>query len=548
MSLLGTAVLISCGNLCWKTLVKIIKKNATNQYSMANNRTIGIDLGTTRSAVAHVTDGEPKIIENSEGESVTPSVVHLTEDGESIVGEGAVNNMMMKPNRTIREIKKLMGTNETVFLGDEEYNPQEVSALTLQKLVSDTEDRLGGDVTNAVITVPAYFTDRQRSATREAGEIIGLEVDRLLPEPSAAVLAYGHREQQLGEVANEVIFVYDLGGGTFDATLVEAEYEHNYIETIATDGDDQLGGSDWTEALVQYAYDVIYEATDVDISQNDEYIEQRGRIFTAAQEAKHALSEQKSVDLTVPFVVPDQGYNLDEEITQAEFEEMTKDLLEDTKIPISDIFERTDHTVEDIDKVLLIGGSTRMPQVETLVEEYFGMEPSKKISPDHAVALGASIQAAILDDDVTDTGITSEEGDGPSGIVLIDVLPQTIGIKVQPGDKFDPIVERDSQLPVTNRSEGYSVQHADQTSVAIEVYQGQDEYAPNNEKLGDAFLNEIPAREPGQGQLAIEFTVNSDGTLEVYGEDLLSGKEVTAEIDSALDSNSRDKTQLPPNA
>ncbi len=515
---------------------------------MVDNQTLGIDLGTTRSAMAHVIDGEPKMIENSEGESVTPSVVHLTENAESVVGEAAVNNMMMKPNRTVREIKKLIGTNETVFLGEEEYNPQEISALTLQKLVKDAEDRLGDTVTNAVITVPAYFTDRQRSATREAGEIIGLEVDRLLPEPSAAVLAYGHREQQLGEVDNEVIFVYDLGGGTFDATLVEAEYEHNYIETIATDGDDELGGSDWTEALVQYAYDVIYEATDVDISQNDEYIEQRGRIFEAAQEAKHGLSEQQSVNMTVPFVVADQGYNLDEEITRTKFEEMTADLLEDTKLPIDDIFERTDYTVDDVDKVLLIGGSSRMPQVETLVEEYFAMEPSKKISPDHAVALGASIQAAILDDDVTDTGITSEDGDGPSGIVLIDVLPQTIGIKVQPGDKFDPIVERDSQLPTTQRSEGYSVQHADQTSVAIEVFQGEDEYAPNNEKLGDALINDIPPREPGQGQLAVEFTVNSDGTLEVYGEDLMSGKEVRAEIDSALDSDSRDKSQLPPDA
>jgi molecular chaperone DnaK len=352
----------------------------------------------------------------------------------------------------------------------------------------------------------------------------------------------------LGEVANEVIFVYDLGGGTFDATLVEAEYEHNYIETVATDGDDQLGGSDWTEALVQYAYDVIYEDTGIDISQNDEYIEQRGRIFEAAQEAKHGLSEQQSVDMTVPFVVADEGYNLDEEITREKFEEMTVDLLEDTKIPINDIFERTEYTVDDVDRVLLIGGSSRMPQVETLVKEYFGMEPSKKISPDHAVAMGAAIQAAILDDDVTNTGITDEDEEGPGGIVLIDVLPQTIGVKVQPGDKFDPVVERDSQLPTTQRSEGYSVQHADQTSVAIEVYQGEDEYAPNNEKLGDAIIEDIPPREPGQGQLAIEFTVNSDGTLEVHGEDLMSGKEVQAEIDSALDSDTRDKSELPPEA
>lgn len=520
--------------------------NPANCYFMSDNRTLGIDLGTTRSAMAHVADGEPKIIENSESKSVTPSVVHLTENGESIVGEGAVDNMMMKPERTVREIKKLMGTNEVVFLGDEEYNPQEVSALTLQKLVNDAEDRLGGSVTNAVITVPAYFTDRQRNATKEAGEIIGLEVDRLLPEPSAAVLAYGHHEQQLGEVKNEIIFVYDLGGGTFDATLVEAKYENNFIETIATDGDDQLGGSDWTEELVQYAYDVIYEDTGIDISQNDEHAQQRNRIFTAAQEAKHGLSEQQSVNLTVPFVV--EGYNLDEEITRTDFEEMTADLLADTELPMDDIFERTDYTIGDVDRVLLIGGSTRMPQVEALVEDYFGMEPTKKISPDHAVALGAAIQAAFLDEDVTDTKISGGEDDGPGGVVLIDVLPRSIGIKVQPEDRFDPIVDRDTQLPVTERSEGYSVQHADQTSVAIEVFQGEDEYAPNNEKLGDALLEGIPPREPGQGQLAVEFTVNSDGTLELYGEDMMSGKEVTAEIDSALDSDSRDEGQLPPDA
>lgn len=516
---------------------------------MTNKQRLGIDLGTTRSVMAHVADGDPQIIENSEGESVTPSVVHLTEDGDSVVGEGAVDNMMMKPNRTVREIKKLMGTNDTVFLGDEEYNPQEVSALTLQKLVNDAEDRLGGSVTNAVITVPAYFTDRQRNATKEAGEIIGLEVDSLMPEPSAAVLAYGHREQQLGEVENEVIFVYDLGGGTFDATLVEAEYEHNFIETIATDGDDELGGSDWTEELVQYAYDVIYEDTGVDISQNDEYIEQRGRIFTAAQEAKHGLSEQQSVNLTVPFVVADEGYNLDEEVTRADFEEMTADLLADTEVPMDDIFERTEYSVADIDKALLIGGSTRMPQVENLVEDYFGMEPSKKISPDHAVALGAAIQSGFLDEDVTAASLSgSDEDGGPGGVVLIDVLPQSIGIKVQPDDQFDRIVERDSQLPVTERKEGYSVMHENQTSVAVEVYQGEAEYAPDNEKLGDAVLNGIPPRQPGQGQLAVEFTVNSDGTLELYGEDMKSGEEITTEIDSALDGDSRDEGQLPPDA
>lgn len=514
---------------------------------MSKGYTLGIDLGTTRSAMAHVTDGEPEIIENSEGKGVTPSVVHLTEDGEALVGDGAVDNMLMHPDRTKREVKKLMGENATVELGPESYTPQEVSALILQKLVEDAEDRLGDDVSNAVITVPAYFSDRQRTATREAGEKAGLEVDKLLPEPSAAVLAYGLREQQLGEAKNEVVFVYDLGGGTFDATLVDAEYEHNYIETIATDGDTELGGSDWTEAIAKYAYDTIEDETGVHIPSDDDYADQQQRVRDAAQEAKHKLSEQQTVNLTVPFVVPDQSYNLDVELTREEFEKMTADLIERTRDPMDDIFDRTDYTVDDIDKVLLIGGSTRMPQVDELVQEYFGIEPSKEISPDHAVAMGAAVQAAVLDDDV-ETQLPSGDESETGGLVLIDVLPQTIGVKVQPGDRFDPVVERDSQLPTTERKEGYSVQKADQTTVAIEVYQGESDKALENEFLGRAVMEDIPPREPGQQSLAVEFSVNNDGTLEVHGEDLLSDAEVTAEIESALESSNETEGQLPPNA
>ncbi len=511
------------------------------------HRTIGIDLGTTRSAMAHITDGEPEIIDNSDGKGITPSVVHLTEEGESLVGEGAVDNMMMKPERTVREVKKLMGTNETVMMGDEEFTPQEVSGLILQKLIGDAEDRLGGEVSNGVITVPAYFTDRERTATREAGELAGLEVDKLLPEPSAAVLAYGFREQQLGEVNNEVVFVYDLGGGTFDATLVEAEYEFNYIETVATDGDNELGGSNWTDEIVQFAYEVIEEDTGVDISSDDEYADQRGRIFDAAQEAKHKLSEQQAVNLTVPFVLPEQSYNLDEEITRDQFEQMSSHLLDRTRGPMDDIFDRTDYAIEDIDKVLLIGGSTRMPQIEQLVTDYFGMEPSKEISPDHAVAMGAAIQAAVLDDDADETALPSGDSSEDAGLVLIDVLPQSIGVKVQPGDRFDPIVEQDTQLPTTERQEGYSVQDERQRTVAIEVYQGEAEKAPDNEFLGRAVMEDIEPRQPGQGSLAVEFTVNNDGTLEVRGEDLLGGAEVSTEIESALEGTESDG-QLPPDA
>jgi molecular chaperone DnaK len=515
---------------------------------MSDQFTLGIDLGTTRSAMAHVASGEPKTISNSEGDDVTPSVVHLTERGEALVGADAVDNMQLKPESTKREVKKLMGENTTVELGTEEFTPQEISAMILQKLVDDATDRLGGEVTNAVITVPAYFTDRQRTATREAGELAGLQVDKLLPEPSAAVLAYGFREQQLGEVNNEVIFVYDLGGGTFDATLVEAEYEYNYIETIATDGDSDLGGSNWTEVIVEHAYDVIEDEAGVDVRTGDDYADQRQRIRDAAQEVKHRLSSQETANLTIPFVVPEQSYNLDEEVTREQFEEMTADLLDRTTGPMDDIFDRTGYEIDDVDKVLLIGGSTRMPQVERLVTDYFGIEPSKEISPDHAVALGASIQAAVLDDDVESGDLTGSEDDDAGGeIVLIDVLPQSIGIQVQPGDRFDPIVEQDTQLPATERKEEYGVQSKDQTTVQIQVYQGEAEHAPDNEFLGRAVMEDIPKREPGQQSLAVEFRVNEDGTLEVRGEDLLSGKEISTEIESALESSEM-SDELPPNA
>ena len=513
---------------------------------MSDKAALGIDLGTTRSAMAHVTGGEPEVIMNSEGDGVTPSIVHLTADGESLVGEPAANQMLMEPDRTVREVKKLMGENETVALGDEEFTPQDVSALVLQKLVDDAEDRLGREVTNAVITVPAYFTDRERTATREAGEIAGLEVDKLLPEPSAAVLAYGLREQQLGEATNETVFVYDLGGGTFDATLVDAEYEYNYIETVATDGDNELGGSNWTRRIEEHAYETIEEDVGVDVTENPE---QRQRINDAAKDAKHRLSDQQTANLTVPFVVPEENYNLDVEITREQFEGMTEDLIDRTRAPMDDILERTDYAVEDVDKVLLIGGSTRMPQVEALVTDYFDMEPSKEISPDRAVALGAAVQASIVNDDAETAPLPSgDESDEAGGLVLIDVLPQSIGVKVQPGNRFDPVVEQDAQLPTSERKEGYSVRHADQTSVAIEVYQGEAEEAHDNEFLGKAVLDDIPPRDPGQQSLAVEFTVNADGTLEVHGEDLLSDKAVSAEIESALETDSRDEEQLPPNA
>jgi molecular chaperone DnaK len=513
---------------------------------MADNHKLGIDLGTSRSAMAFAPDGEPEMIENNEGKYQTPSVVHLSEDREAIVGDGAVNQMLMKPERTKREVKKQIGTNETIELGEDTYNPQEVSAMILQKLVNDAEQRLGGDVSSAVITVPAYFTDRQRNATREAGEIIGLEVDRLLPEPSAAVLAYGLREQRLGEASDETIFVYDLGGGTFDATLVEAAYEHNIIETIATDGDTNLGGSDWTEAIVDYIRDTILKDTGIDIRDNDEYVESLKRAREAAVEAKHQLSRQQTVSLTIPAVIANEDgtYNLDEELTRREFEEITSHLLDGTKEPIYSIFQRTDYEPIDVDKVLLIGGATRMQQVEKMVGDIFDTDPAKDISPDKAVAMGAAVQAAVLDDEIDATlpGVTKD------GLVLVETVPQSIGVKLQPGERFDPVVKQDTEMPATERKEGYTVGDDNQTGVVVEVYQGEHEEIHENEFLGEAILKDIPKRERGEESIAVEFSVDMDGTLEVRAEDLISGKEVEVELESALRSNSASQQELPPSA
>lgn len=515
---------------------------------------IGIDLGTTRSVIAYVPDDEPEIIENAEGKSVTPSVIHLTEQGESQVGESAEDMLIMKPDRSVREVKKQMGENVEISLGEEEFTPQELSGLIVQKLATDASERIGADVTNAVITVPAYFTDRERTATREAGELAGLTIDKLLAEPSAAVLAYGLKEQELGESTQETVFVYDLGGGTFDATLVEADYGNNFIETIATDGDSDLGGSNWTQSIADWIYQEIESDLGMDLRSDataddvDSIDEARMRVTETARDAKHRLSEQTEVNVTIPYVVPSEGYNFDQELNREKFENMTADLFDRTTEPIDAIFKRTDYEVNEVDKVLLVGGATRMPRVERVVEEYFGIAPSKEISPDKAVALGAAIQAAILDDEVTtvlpDAG--GEDDADDRGMVIIEALPQSIGVEVQPGNQFDPIIERDTSLPATERKEGYGVQHANQTSVEIRVYQGEDDEVEDNEFLGEAIISDIPPREPGDPSLAVEFTVNEDGTLEVRGEDLKSDRQITTTIESALDTDT--EGELPPNA
>ncbi len=494
---------------------------------MSKRRTVGIDLGTTRSAIAHVVGDEPEVITNAEGDTVTPSVVHFSDD-EVIVGSEAESRLASHADTTVKEIKKQMGKETDVTVGGNSYRPEQISSIILEKLVRDAGERLGDEVTEAVITVPAYFGDRERSATINAGEIAGLNVKRLLPEPSAACLAYGLREGKLGEGKQELVFVYDLGGGTFDATLVDVDYEINTVETLNTDGNNSLGGSDWTHCIIDWITNAIEADTSVDITDDPE---QMGRIWEEARNAKHTLSSSNSADIIIPFVVPDQSYTFEETLTRDQFEDFTAELLEETKGPLDDLFSRADHDPEDVDKVLLAGGSTRMPQVETLVKEYFGQEPSREINPDEAVAMGAAVQAEVISDD----GASAAEmlpGD-TDGLVMVDVVPQSLGVRLVNG-RVDHLIENDTQIPAKKRKESYRTTSDNQTLVCIEIYQGEDDHAEDNEKIGEAILEDIPPRSTSEESLACEFKINTDGTLEVQGEDLITGKEVKTTIESVV--------------
>ncbi len=506
--------------------------------------TVGIDLGTTRTAVAHVTNGEPEIVENAEGNDLTPSIVHVTEEGNAIVGDSAEDQLVMHPDRTVAEIKRQIGEDIDVQLGRRSYRPDEISALILEKVVGDVADRFGGRVDSAVITVPAYFTGRQRTATRNAGELAGLEVEHLLPEPSAAVLAYGYEQQKLGDSADETIFAYDLGGGTFDATIVEAEYEHNYVETVLTDGDSDLGGADWTKAIEKWIVSGIEEDTRVEIGSDSEYADQRKRIRKAAEEAKHKLSRSRETVVTIPFVIPEQSYSFERRLDRETFEELTESLLERTRQTVNDVLTSAGYRRQEIDTVLLVGGASRMPQVEKLLESYFGQPPSKRVSPDRAVAIGAAVQASIVSTDVTEIPSflsgTDEDEEGNSGehssaggLVLVDVLPQTLGVELI-NDEFSPIIENGSQLPTTVRKETFRTVDPDQTAVEWPIRQGELPRASNNDLLGTLVIQDIPPRDPEEDSIAIEFTMNSDGTLEVEIEDLITGKTVDGTIESGI--------------
>jgi len=497
-----------------------------------DGRTIGIDLGTTNSAMAVMTLDEPEIIPNEEGDRTTPSVVTFDEDGDITVGKEAVNQAVMRPDRTVEQVKREMDNDEwRINIDGDAYDAQQISALILDKLTTDAGDFLDSTVDSAVITVPAYFSEKERQATKNAGEIAGLDVEHILPEPSAACLAYGLHEAKQNQEAGEkeVVFVYDLGGGTFDATLVDVAGDYSMIETLHTDGDHDLGGEDWTNRIVEWVAEQIEDDTGFNLSDDKE---QLSRVRDAAKDAKHTLSQSDSANIAVPYVVPDQGYNLDVELTRDTFHDLTSDLLEDTLACCDNLFDRADYAPSDVEKVLLVGGSTRMPQVEDAVTDYFGQDPSKEINPDEAVAIGAAMQA-----DIIQTGGQSAAnllpGDA-SNVVLVDVVPQTLGVELADGT-MDPLIPQDDPIP-TEEDDHYTNAHDGQEVVNVRVFQGEHHEEADNEAntyIGNLKLD-IEPQPARNANIRVTFSLDEDGTLNVAAVDEDTGEVVETTFESVF--------------
>src|SRR6056297_2313066 len=462
---------------------------------MASEKILGIDLGTTNSAFAVMEGGDPEIIVNGEGDRTTPSVVAF-KDGEKLVGKAVQN-----PDHTIQSIKRHMGEDDyTVDLEGEEYTPEQVSAMTLQKIKRDAEEYLGEEVEKAVITVPAYFSDRQRQATKDAGEIAGFEVERIINEPTAAAMAYG-----LDDESDQTVLVYDLGGGTFDVSILELG--GGVYEVVATNGDNELGGDDWDHAIIDYLADDFEDEYGIDLREDRQALQ---RLTEAAEEAKIELSNRKESNVTLPFIASDEDgpKDLEASITRAKFESLTSDLVERTVGPTEQALEDAGYSKSDIDEVILVGGSTRMPMVQEKVDELTGQEPKKNVNPDEAVALGAAIQGGVLSGDVDD-------------IVLVDVTPLSLGVEVK-GGLFERLIEKNTTIP-TEESKVFTTAQANQTSVQIRVFQGEREIAEENELLGEFMLSGIPPAPAGTPQIEVTFSIDADGIVNVSAEDQGSG-------------------------
>lgn len=473
-------------------------------------KVIGIDLGTTNSCVAVMEGGEAVVIPNPEGARTTPSVVGFKKDGERIVGETAKRQAITNPDRTVISIKRHMGTNHKVKIDDNNYSPQEISAMVLQKLKADAEAYLGQPVTQAVITVPAYFNDSQRQATKDAGKIAGLEVLRIVNEPTAAALAYGLEKDK-----DETILVYDLGGGTFDVSILELG--DGTFEVLATSGDNHLGGDDFDQKIIDWLTAEFKKEQGVDLSKDKAAVQ---RLKDAAEKAKKELSGVLTTTISLPFITMVDGVpqHLEMNLTRAKFEELTADLVERTMGPARQALNDANMTPNDIHKVVLVGGSTRIPAVQEAIKKLLGKEPHKGVNPDEVVALGAAIQAGVLTGDVKD-------------VVLLDVTPLSLGIETA-GGVFTKMIDRNTTIP-TSKSQVFSTYADMQTSVEIHVLQGERAMAADNKTLGRFMLGDIPPAPRGVPQIEVTFNIDSNGIVNVSATDKGTGKSQKITITSS---------------